>query len=300
MVEQPLVSVIIPSYGRPVQLAACLRSVAASEFPPGPFEVLVVDDGNADRLERQLEPPPGPPEIKWVRLPENRGPAEARNAGARAARGRFLAFIDDDCLADPAWLARLYAAAVADSGAAVGGRIVDGSDGNRYCAADQAILDVVYAHYNADPSHARFFSTANLAVPADAFRETGGFDPAYRTSEDREFCARWLAAGRRMVYAPDAVAVHAAASSLGRFWRRHYAFGRGAYRFRSRHARSAGDRITLESSEFYRRLVFSPMTRLAPPKGAAIAALIVVSQIASALGFLAARRAAQTSKGRTA
>ncbi|MFO7692345.1 MAG: glycosyltransferase family A protein [Vicinamibacterales bacterium] len=300
MIDQPLVSVIIPSYGRPVQLSACLRSVVASDFPPGPFEVLVVDDGNAERLEEQVEPPSGAADVTWIRLPENRGPAAARNAGAHAARGRCLAFIDDDCVAGPAWLARLFASSAANPGAAVGGRVVDGSGGNLHCAADQAILDVVYAYYNADPSHARFLSAANLAVPADAFRDTGGFDPAHRTSEDREFSARWLAAGRRMVYAADAVAVHAATSSPLRFWRRHYAFGEGAYRFRHRHDRPAGSRVTLEPPEFYTRLVFNPMTRPATPKGAAIAALIVVSQLASALGFLAARRAAHTSNGRTA
>jgi len=299
MVEQPLISVIIPSHGRPVQLAACLRSVMQSDFPPDRFEVLVVDDGNADRLEGRVARPAGAAEVRWVRLSENLGPAAARNAGASAARGSYLAFIDDDCLADPAWLARLFAYAAADSGAAVGGRLVNGG-GSLYCAADQAILDAVYAYYNADPSQARFFSTANLAVPADAFLEAGGFDPSYRTSEDREFCARWLAGGRRMVYAAEAVVVHAATSSLARFWRRHYAFGEGAYRFRNRHTRSPHDLIRLEPPAFYRRLAFGPLERWMGAKGVAIAALVVVSQLASALGFLAARRAAHTSKGRTA
>lgn len=300
MIDQPLVSVIIPSYGRPDQLAACLGSVVASEFPPGPFEVLVVDDGSSDRLEWQVEPPSAPVDVAWIRLPENRGPAEARNAGAHAARGRCLAFIDDDCVADPAWLARLFASSVANAGAAVGGRVIDGSGGSLYCAADQAILDVVYAHYNADPSHARFLSTANLAVPADAFRDTGGFDPAHRTSEDREFCARWRAAGLRMVYAADATVVHAATSSLRRFWRRHFAFGEGAYRFRSRHARSPDNRIRLEPSGFYCRLVLAPFAAGPSPKAAALSGSILLSQFASALGFLAARRAAHTSNGRTA
>ena len=228
-----------------------------------------------------------------------RGPAAARNAGANAAGGAYLAFIDDDCLADRAWLARLHAALEANPGAAVGGGVVDGSGGNIYCAADQTILDVAYAHYNADPSQARFFSTLNLAVPAEAFRQVGGFDPAHRTSEDREFSARWLASGRRMVYAPDAVVVHASERSFGRFWRRHVAFGAGAYRFRSRHTRSAGNRLRLESPGFYGRLVLAPFANRRSPRAVAISALIVVSQLASALGFLAAWRAAHTSKGRT-
>ncbi|HNV03766.1 MAG TPA: glycosyltransferase [Vicinamibacterales bacterium] len=300
MADQPLVTVVIPSYRRPDQLASCLRSVVRSDFPPDRFEVLVVDDGNEEPLDARVNWSAGAVGVRWVRLPENLGPAAARNAGARAARGARLAFIDDDCLADRTWLARLYASSAANDGAAVGGRVVGGSGDNLYCAADQAILDVVFAYYNEDPLQARFLSAASLLVPADAFRESGGFDPAFCTAEDREFCARWLAGGRRLVYAADAVAVHAATSSFGRFWRRHFAFGEGAYRFRSRHARAPDGRIALEPPGFYRRLVSAPKMRPIRAREAAIAALIVVSQLASALGFLAARRAAHTSKGRTA
>jgi len=229
-----------------------------------------------------------------------RGPAAARNAGANAAGGAYLAFIDDDCLADRAWLARLHAALEANPGAAVGGGVVDGSGGNIYCAADQTILDVAYAHYNADPSQARFFSTLNLAVPAEAFRQIGGFDPAHRTAEDRELCARWLAGHRPLIYAVDAIVVHASTSSLGRFWRRHVAFGAGAYRFRSRHTRSAGNGLRLEPPGLYGRLLLAPFADGGSPKAVALSALIALSQVASAFGFAAAWRAAHTSKGRTA
>jgi GT2 family glycosyltransferase len=300
MVVPSLISVVIPSHGRAGPLSACLRLIAQSDFPPGRFQVVVVDDGTADPLEGQVPLPAGQVPIRWVRLSESEGPAAARNAGANAASGAYLAFIDDDCLADRAWLARLHAALEANPGAAVGGAIVNGSDGNIYCAADQTILEVAYAHYNADPSHGRFFATSNLAVPAAAFREIGGFDPAHRTAEDREFSARWLAGGRRMIYAADAVVVHAATSSLGRFWRRHVAFGKGAYQFRSRYARSADNRITLEPPGFYLRLVLAPFTRGTSARAAAISALIVLSQVASAFGFADAWRAAHTSKGRTA
>ena len=300
MGAHPVFSVVIPSHGRPGPLSACLRAVLGADFPPDRLEVVVVDDGNADRLEAQVALPAGPVDIRWLRLPENAGPAGARNEGARAARGTYLAFIDDDCLADRAWLTRLHAALEANPGTAVGGRVIDGSGGNLYCAADQAILDEAYAYYNADPSHARFLSTCSLAVPAGAFRDFEGFDPAHRTSEDREFCARWLAGGRRIVYAADAVVVHAATSSLGRFWRRHFAFGEGAYRFRSRHAREADNRIRFEPPGFYRRLVTAPFARGWSARAAAVSCLVVISQVASAFGFAAAWRTAHASKGRTA
>ena len=300
MVDPPIFSVVIPSHARPGQLAACLRAVLGADFPPDRLEVVVVDDGNPDELETRVPLPASETDVRWIRLSENAGPAAARNEGARAAQGTYLAFIDDDCLADRDWLTRLLAALESNPGAAVGGGVVDGSGGNLYCAADQAILDVAYAYYNADASQARFFATCNLAVPTAVFRDVGGFDPAHRTSEDREFCARWLAGGRRMFYAGDAMVVHAASSGFGRFWRRHFAFGKGAYRFRSRHARSAGNRITLEPPGFYRRLVLAPFAEGWSPRAVALSALIVLAQVASAFGFADAWRAAHTSKDRTA
>ena len=296
----PLLSVVIPSHGRPGPLRAALRALLQSDCPREVFELIVVDDASPGVLESQVSAEVEPARVRWVRLAENAGPAEARNEGARAARGTYLLFIDDDCLADRRWVSRMRAALEARPGAAVGGRVVDGSGGSLLCAADQWILDVAYAHYNADPERAQFFATLNLAVPADGFREMGGFDPTYRTAEDREFCARWLASGRRLACAPDALVTHAAASSLGRFWRRHYAFGEGAYRFRSRHTRVAGRHVALEPPGFYRRLVWAPFTRGVGLNAAAIAALIVVSQAASALGFAAAWRRDHTSKGRSA
>jgi GT2 family glycosyltransferase len=300
MGAHPVFSVVIPSHARPGPLSACLRAVLDADFPPDRLEVVVVDDGNAVRLEAQVALPAGPVDVRWVRLPENVGPAVARNEGARAARGTYLAFIDDDCLADRAVLARLKAALDANPGAAIGGRVVDGSGGSLYCAADQAILDAAYAYYNADPSRARFLSACILALPAGAFRDLQGFDAAHRTAEDREFCARWLASGRRLVYAVDAVVVHAATSSLRRFWRRHFAFGEGAYRFRSRHARVAGHRPSLEPPAFYRRLVMAPFASGWRARAAAVSCLIVISQVASAFGFAAAWRTAHASKGRRA
>jgi GT2 family glycosyltransferase len=293
-------SVVVASLGRPGPLSACLRAVLTADFPPDRFEIVVIDDGSPEELQPRVPLPVSEAEVRWIRLSDNVGPAAARNEGARAARGTYLAFIDDDCLAGGAWLERLLAALEDHPGAAVGGGVVDGGGGNLCCAADQTILDVAYAHYNADPSHARFFAALNLAVPAEAFRQIGGFDPDYRTAEDREFCARWIASGRRLVSAPDAVVVHDARSSPGRFWRRHYAFGKGAYRFRNRHAKPGGRRMRFEPAAYYRRMLLEPLRHSAGPRGAAIGALVALSQVASALGFLAASRSAHTSKGRTA
>lgn len=90
---QPLISVVIPVYNRASMLPVALRSVLAQTF--GDFEIIVVDDGSTDDVAAALGGFDAPC-IKLLGHRRNRGAAAARNTGARAARGRFIAFLDSD------------------------------------------------------------------------------------------------------------------------------------------------------------------------------------------------------------
>jgi len=242
-------SIIIPTYNRPAMLAECLKSLTELDYPPRVFEVIVVDDGGPVSLRPVVESFEKEMQIILLRR-ENGGPAAARNSGIAVARGKYLAFTDDDCKPDPGWLKELEKHLVIESCLMVGGRTINVLLDNPYSCTSQLIVDIVYAHYNANPSMARFFASNNIAVPADAFRGIRGFNPLFRTSEDRDACDRWLANGYRMVYAPGAVIYHAHKLSLESFWKQHAAYGRGALRFNRAHSsRSRGD-STL-SSDFY-------------------------------------------------
>ena len=115
--------------------------------------------------------------------------------------------------------------------------------GNLCSAAAQLVIDVGYRQNNHGAADRRWFTTNNLAVAADGFRALGGFDPSYRTAEDRDFCSRWAESGRRLAYEPAAVVEHRNALGLFGFARLHFAYGRGAYRFHRdrRRARDAGE-----------------------------------------------------------
>lgn len=243
MTEPLNFSIVVPTRDRAGPLAACLRALARLDYPGGDFEVIVVNDGSREPDVEAASEKDFPSRPRWIHLPNNEGPAAARNCGASHARGRYLAFLDDDCLPAPAWLTQLQATLESAPGSAVGGRVVDGRPEDPCSAANQTILDFVYEYYNTDWRHARFLVSANLAVPADLYRRAGGFNQDYRTSEDREFCARWLTSGLGLVYAPEAVVVHYGAVGLGRFWRRHYDFGKGACQFRGRHSKTSAGRI---------------------------------------------------------
>jgi GT2 family glycosyltransferase len=163
----------------------------------------------------------------------------------------------------------------------VGGHTVNGLPGNPFAAASQLIVDLVYAHYNAEPGRGRFIASNNLAVRMDALLRAGGFDAAFRTSEDRELCDRWLAGGGRIVLAPEAVVEHAHPLTLDRFAAQHFAYGRGAHRFHRARARRGSGRF-IDETRFHARL--PALLRDAAPRPR-LAALLLVWQAANAAGF---------------
>jgi len=92
---EPLVSVIIPTYNRAGLLPAALDSVYAQEGIGEHFdmEVIVVDDASSDNTREVVRRYSG---VRYIRLDTNHGECVARNAGIKAARGIYVAFLDDD------------------------------------------------------------------------------------------------------------------------------------------------------------------------------------------------------------
>src|SRR6266545_2666630 len=118
----PSVSVVIPVKDRAEELARCLVSIRSIEYPSELLQVIVVDDGSSDKSAEVAR------ELGALVMPSGgtgRGPAAARNVGARAASGEILAFIDSDCTASAGWLAELLPSFTDKKTAAVGG-LVDG------------------------------------------------------------------------------------------------------------------------------------------------------------------------------
>jgi glycosyltransferase involved in cell wall biosynthesis len=100
-----LVSVVIPTRNRADYLPGAVASALAQTHPR--LEVVVVDDGSEDLTPELLEREAArDSRIRVVRREEGGGAPRARNAGARAARGSILAFLDDDCVFHPDKTAR--------------------------------------------------------------------------------------------------------------------------------------------------------------------------------------------------
>lgn len=281
---EPFVSVVVPTFARPDALAACLEALADLDYPKDRYEAIVVVDGGAPpteaiaRAQERLA-------VTMIEQ-ENAGPAAARNRGATHARGDLLAFTDDDCLPDRGWL-RAFADQGLEGDVLAGGRIVNGAPENLYAEASQLVLDFVFDYYCADPEQARFLISCNMCVPAERFREVGGFDERFRISEDRELSDRWRFERGRVVYVPEAVVHHVRPMTFRGFVRQHFAYGRGAYSYQHERARRGSGGLRSDVS-FHRELP-RRMRRALPGTGRrapALTGLLGVWQAANTAGYL--------------
>ena len=121
--EQPTVSVIIPTYNRKDSLLRTLDSLSRQTYPADRFEVIVVDDGGRDGTE-QITQQAYAFGLHYLRQ-ENQGEIAARNAGAERSAGDLLVFLDDDIEVNPEYLAALAAAHTAHPRSVVLGALVE-------------------------------------------------------------------------------------------------------------------------------------------------------------------------------
>ncbi|MCY7357286.1 MAG: glycosyltransferase [Rudanella sp.] len=106
----PEFSVVVPSCKQPNHLLKCLDALSRQKLPHYQFEIIVVDDANDRATEatvRNFTQVFGI-EARYLSQPKRMGLAAARNRGWQAARGRIVAFTDDDCQPQPAWLTSAY------------------------------------------------------------------------------------------------------------------------------------------------------------------------------------------------
>ncbi|MFP4002365.1 MAG: glycosyltransferase [Alphaproteobacteria bacterium] len=212
------ISVIIPHLNQLTMLERCLDSIFAQTPPPGGFEVIVVDNGSDEPLERTLDRRRFPD----VRLGTEKkpGPGPARNRGAAIARAPVLAFIDADCVAAGDWLRTIYRAFVENPELAVAGGNV------RLLVKDPKRLSAAEAYESVFAYRQRYYveklefcATLNMAVRKSVFERVGPFG-GIEIAEDTEWGRRAAAMGVKPAYLPDMLVYHPARDSLGELCRK--------------------------------------------------------------------------------
>jgi glycosyltransferase involved in cell wall biosynthesis len=270
--KPPFVSVIIPHYRDLAGLEICLTALERQTYPRDRFEILVADNAS----------PEGPQAVEAVvrgrgrlLVINDRGAGPARNGGVEASRGETLAFIDSDCVAEPAWLEEGVRAL--DRFEVVGGKVkVLVADPDRMTGAE-AFERVFAFDFKTYIEKKGFTGAGNLFCSRTLFDQVGGFRTGL--SEDVEWSRRATATGARLGYAPAAVVGHPARvtwNDLRAKWKRLNAetFGLMAGA-RNQRARWLFRNLLLPASAVVHtpRVLLSPELSTLGQRGAAIAML---------------------------
>ena len=219
----PRVSIIVPAYGKLPYTLACLRSVA-QHGARVPFEVLVVDDASPDDSAVTLARIDG---LRLLRNASNLGFVGSCNAGAAAARGEFLLFLNNDTQVSAGWLDALLRCFAERSDCGIAGSRLVYPDGRLQEAGGAVFADGSCWNYGRfEPRGAPAFryrravdyvSGAALLIRSEVFRRIGGFDiryaPAYYEDVDLAFAVRQL--GLRAYYEPASMVIHCEGISAG-------------------------------------------------------------------------------------
>ncbi len=248
MTADPAASVVVATFDGRDRVTPTLAALLEQDLGE-PYEVIVVDSGAAGCAELVAA---AFPEVRVVRSRRRLNPGQARNRGVDVARGRFVAFVPDDCIAPHDWLRRRVG--MHRSGfAAVGGAIANGTPGHPLGTASY------YLEYSAVMPSARLLAAQpvphGLSYERRLFDRLGRFPEGAETGEDTVFNERCVAAGVSIGFDPGIRLAHRNPTRIVPYLRHQYGHGRGLVQ--------CVDRYALESS-------------VGPPRRSATAAMLAI------------------------
>jgi glycosyltransferase involved in cell wall biosynthesis len=183
-------TVVVPTYRRHDLLVRCLTALAAQSLPRSEYEVIVADDAASPDTAKLVSAWTDQTQglIRYLPVQHAHGPAAARNAGWRAARGEIIAFTDDDCLPDSSWLSTGVAALAS-------GQRIDAAWGSLRMPLPPRPTDYERDAAGLERSE---FVTANCFCRREALEEIGGFDERFTAAwrEDADLYFSLLEAGK--------------------------------------------------------------------------------------------------------
>jgi O-antigen biosynthesis protein len=221
--ENPDVSIIVPVFNELSHTLACIHSLLEMKSKWS-FEIIVGDDASTDETAAALK---RLRTVKHVRSETNRGFIANCNAAATTARGRYVAFLNNDTIVLPGWLDELVDTAERDpSIGLVGSKLIFG-DGRLQEAGGLIWRDGSAWNYGRgqDPRRPEFsylrdvdyVSGASIMLPTSLWQELGGFDNWYEIAyaEDSDLAFRVREHGRRVVMQPLSMLLHFEGISSG-------------------------------------------------------------------------------------
>lgn len=214
--QSPLVSIIIPVYGKYAYTYRCLKSLRCHSSGYS-FEVIVINDCSTDETSRELPKFGG---LRFENNSENLGFIRSCNKGAQLALGKLLVFLNNDTVIRAGWLDELVNTFNIIPGAGLAGSKLIYPDGRLQEAGGIIWRDGSGWNYGrlGDPNQpeynylreADYCSGASVMVPKELFDKLDGFDeyfaPAY--GEDSDLAFRVRQAGYKVLYQPLSQLIH--------------------------------------------------------------------------------------------
>lgn len=226
-----IVSVIIPAWNLWHLTSDCLHSLA-QHTASGTMEVIVVDNGSTDATVTELAPLGEAlfgDMFTAVRLPHNSGFAKGCNAGAKAASGQFLFFLNNDTVLTPNWLPPLRDALMRTPRVGIAGSLLLYPDSMEVQHCGVAVgptryMEHVYSYFPHNHAVARkrrllqAVTGAAFFMPLRLFEQCEGFCEGYVNGvEDLDLCCTVRRKGLHVLCVPESVILHRTSQTPGRF-----------------------------------------------------------------------------------
>lgn len=214
------ISVVVCCYNGAERIGACLQSLQKLNYRN--YEIIVADDGSEDDTADIAEAFNG---VQVLRL-KHRGLSAARNAGAHAATGEWIAYTDDDCVVDEDWLGWAATAFGEADVAAIGGpNLVPQAQGWQEAAVESAVGGP--SHVLMSDRRAEHIPGCHFIVRRDVLLEIGGFDRRFvAAGDDVDLCWRLMEAGHEIAFVPQSYVIHRRRLTLWKYIKQQRGYGR--------------------------------------------------------------------------
>lgn len=224
-----LVSIIIVNYNGKKYLKQCLRSVLEQNYPN--FEIIFVDDASTDgSIELLKKTFSNDYRVKIIQNSKTFGPAQTRNIGVKAAKGKYIVFLDNDTEVTPNWLNHLVTTMENDPTIGIAqSTLLNVEDSTKiqhsglfmidYCGWTwKSNRDIPYKHLIKNQTNSTIIfaaATAAMIIRHNTLNEVGPFDPKFFIYfEDTDLSWRVWLKGYKIVSIPKSVVYHKEAGSV--------------------------------------------------------------------------------------
>jgi len=235
-INSPKYSLIIPTFGRPDEVDEFLESLTHQQFKD--FEVIIADGTPKESLEKVAEKYKG--KVPYTFLYEEYLPvSDARNEGAKLAKGNYFIFLDSDCIIPAQYLTEVDKVLKKKNYDLFGGP--DAADAG-FTPVQKAISYSMTSLFTTGgirgkKNHVGVFHPRgfNMGIRREAFEKVNGYDVNFKCGEDIDLSIRILKEGYKSGLISDAYVFHKRRTDFKKFFRQVFRFGAARINLFMRH-----------------------------------------------------------------